>query len=363
MTRSVMTPDDRIPVSLLTGFLGSGKTTVLNRLLKTPEFARTAVIINEFGEVGLDHELVEAVAENIVLLESGCVCCTVRGDLISTLVDLLRQRDEGGFPPFDRVIIETTGLADPVPVLASLLVSPELFSQYRIDGIITTVDASTAHATLDRQPEAVKQIAVADSILLTKTDLVDASAAKAVRDRIAGINPGCAIIVTHNGMVTPAHLFNQGQFDPASRSDDVQNWLRAEMYQDAEATPAAPRHADGVKSRSLTIDTPIPMRVFDMWVDALMAMLGPDLLRMKGIVHVEGTPGPFVLHSVQHVFHPPVMLTSWPSQDRTSRIVLIGRNLPDHVVQASLDWLRTTAGKPVKPKRSLFRADRITFPF
>lgn len=352
--------DDRIPVSLLTGFLGSGKTTVLNRLLKHSDLQRTAVIINEFGEVGIDHDLVETVTENLVLLQNGCLCCTVRGDLIDTLRDLYEKSAAGVVDAFDRVIIETTGLADPVPILASLLADPTLSMQFRLDGIITTVDAATAADTLDRQLESVKQIAVADRILLTKTDLSRPAAARELEQRIAAINPGAKIMRAHNGVVDPAMLFDTGIYDPDCKSAEVREWLNAEAYLDADLVDEASRfpgqsrhnrsrHDEHISSVSLLIDEPISMQVFDTWLDSLMAIMGPDMLRMKGLVHVEGMEGPFVLHAVQHVFHPPVPLNRWPSDDQRTRIVLIGRDMNPTLIDNSLKFLRSTAQKK-KPK-------------
>src|SRR5437764_5854630 len=213
-----MPPTDaasRIPVTVLTGFLGSGKTTVLNHVLKQPGMAATAVIVNEFGEIGLDHLLVESATEDVVLLSSGCLCCTVRGDIVNTLTDLFVSRVKGRVPYFTRVVIETTGLADPAPVLHALISDPIVAARYMIDGVVTTVDAVNGAGTLDRHPEAVKQAAVADRLLLTKTDLAEPVRRRAIEARLAALNPSATVVPVAHGAVDPAVLFNIGFYDPA----------------------------------------------------------------------------------------------------------------------------------------------------
>ena len=336
--------DDRIPVTLLTGFLGSGKTTVLNRLLAQPSLKSSAVIINEFGEIGLDHELVTAVTENMVLLQSGCLCCSIRGDLIETLHDLLEKSALGEISAFDRVIIETTGLADPAPILHTLMTDQVLASQFRLDGIVTTIDAATAMATLDQQVESVKQAAVADRLLLTKTDLVSPDMAQMVEARLAAINPGAPVTRVHNGVVDPVGLFNIGLFDPSSKGAEVEAWLNQEAYAEAGQRPGnVNRHDDSIRAVSLTIDRPIALPILDLWLDTLMGLQGPDLLRMKGLINVEGAAGPMLIHGVQHIFHPPVLLDAWPSLDHRTRIVLIARNVAPRIIEDSLMFLRSAA--------------------
>jgi G3E family GTPase len=347
------------PISLLTGFLGSGKTTVLNYLLRQPDLGQTAVVINEFGAIGLDHELVESSTENMVLLQSGCLCCTIRGDLVQTLHQLLDRRNKGEVTPFDRVIIETTGLADPAPILHTLMTDGLLSQEFRLDGVITTVDATSGSSTLDKQVEAVKQAAVADRLLLTKTDLADPGTVHALEARLREINPGAPIIRVHNGVVDPTRLLDAGLYNPATKSLDVQNWLKAEAYSepghhhhghdhhdhhhdghghhDHDHDPN--RHDDRISAVSYTIDDPIPVKTFDEWLETMIMLRGPDILRLKGIVHVEDMPAPFVLHGVQHIFHTPILLRDWPSEDRRSRIVLIGRDLSDEFLKQSFDFL------------------------
>lgn len=337
-----------VPVSLLTGFLGSGKTTVLNRLLSRTEFARTVVVINEFGEIGLDHELVESSTEDMVLLKSGCLCCTIRGDLVDTLRGLTARKQGGTIAPFDRVLIETTGLADPAPILHTLMSDLALTSAYRLDGVITTVDAATGDATLDRQIESVKQAAVADRLLLTKTDLVPPAQAMALSQRLRRLNPAAPIIVSRQGEVDPAGLLDAGLYNPQTKSLDVQRWLKAEAYTtdghgDHHGHGHAHdhrhdinRHDDHIKAVCLTVEEPLPASAFDTWLGLLLAMKGPDILRIKGIVNIEGFDGPLVIHGVQHVFHPPLQMKKWPSSDRRSRIVFITRDLDESALRDTL---------------------------
>jgi G3E family GTPase len=322
-----------IPVAVLTGFLGSGKTTLLAHLVRQPGFARTAVIINEFGEVGLDHELIETSAESFVTLQTGCLCCTIRGDLVLTLDDLLRRRDAGTVPPFERVVIETTGLADPAPVLQALMTDAALADRLALAGVVTTVDAVTGAATLDRQPEAVKQAAVADRIVLTKTDLHTDDALLA---RLKALNPSAPVLPVVLGQVDPARLFDAGLYDPVAKSAEVQAWLAAE----AHAHDHAHRHDAGITSFCLVREAPIRAVTLTLFLEVLAEHCGGELLRLKGLVAIAESPQrPAVFHGVQHVFHPPAWLEHWPSDDRRSRMVLIGRNLRRAWVEALLDAL------------------------
>jgi len=339
---------DRIPVTLLTGFLGSGKTTVLNHFLQHPALANTLVIINEFGEVGIDHALlVHTSEETVVEMSSGCLCCTIRGDLAKTLRDAPWRFARGGKRWFERVVIETTGLADPVPVMHTLMMDPDVEQLYRLDGVIATVDAATALPTLERQFESVKQAAVADMLLLTKTDLTDLNTISAVEARLRAINPAAPIIYTTNGAIDPARLFEAGLHSPAARTEDVRRWLSAEAYEHEQKHGHhhhhgehhhhdVNRHGKDITAVCLTIDDPINPIVFNGWLGLIAAYRGPDLLRIKGLVNIIGEPGPVVIHGVQHVFHPSVSLDSWPDDDRRSRIVFIGRNLPAKRLQEAL---------------------------
>jgi len=326
-----------IPVSVLTGFLGSGKTTLLGRLVRRPEFARTAVIINEFGEVGLDHDLVEASEESFVQLQTGCLCCTIRGDLVLTLEDLLRRRDAGTVPRFERVVIETTGLADPAPILQALMTDPVAAERLALAGVVTTVDAATGAATLDRQREAVKQAAVADRLVLTKTDLLPASAD--LLARLAAINPSAPVLQATFGQIEPDRLFDGGLYDPAGKAPDVQIWLAADAH-------GHHHHDSGISSFCVMREAPIRAVALALFLETLAEHCGPDLLRVKGILNIAESPDhPAVIHGVQHVFHPPAFLERWPSADRRSRIVFITRDIPRAWIEHLLEALDAEVGE------------------
>ncbi|HEY7386689.1 MAG TPA: GTP-binding protein [Beijerinckiaceae bacterium] len=333
----------RIPISVLTGFLGSGKTTVLNRLVRHPDMVRALVVVNELGEIGLDHELVERATDDVVLLQSGCLCCSVRSDLIETLQAMRRKAERGEIPRFDRVIIETTGLADPGPILQAIMVEPAVTSHFQLDGVVATVDAVNAEATLGRHNEAVRQVAVADRILLTKTDLAEPAQAMAVEQDLAALNPSVPIIRTAPGeAIDPALLFGLGLYDPSSKSADVRRWLDWERGRPRASRPVADdasRHDARIRSASLAFDAPIAGEALDRWLNSLLRFRGPDLLRFKAIVNVTELPGPLVLHGVQHVIHPPVMLKEWPSADRRTRMVFITHDIDEDALRASLQEL------------------------
>jgi len=336
----------RTPVTLLTGFLGSGKTTVLNHVLKQPEMAATAVIVNEFGEIGIDHLLVEKAIDDVVLMQSGCLCCTIRGDIAETLVNLFVDRAKGRIPGFERVVIETTGLADPAPILHALMSDPIVAERYMVDGVVTTVDAVNGGDTLDRQVEAMKQAAVADRLLLTKCDLASPEVRRELEGRLAALNPGAPIIEVAGGAVDPELLFNLGLFDPNTKTVEVQRWLGEEAFHDEPddhghhhhpAGHDVNRHDEHISSFCITRETPMSWTALSGWLDALASMRGADLLRVKAIVAIEDRPGqPVVLHGVQHLFHPPVLLPEWPSDDHRTRIVFITRDLPRETIEKSL---------------------------
>jgi len=325
-----------IPVSIITGFLGSGKTTLLNQLLSHPGMEETAVLINEFGEVGLDHLLVRQISEDIVLLKSGCLCCTVRGDLVDSLRELFLKRSHGEVPEFRRAVVETTGLADPAPIIHTLMTDPVLGKLYRLDGIVTTVDAVHGSAQLDSHAEPIKQAAVADRLVLTKTDITDAATVEALRARLGAINPSAPVMVAVNGDADPDALFDCGLFNPKTKNPDVARWLNEEAYAEAPGHNHHHdfnRHDDRINAFCMTVDAPIEWEAFAVWLEMLLATRGENVLRIKGILNVAGETKPVAIHGVQHVFHPPAAIPEWPDAERRSRIVFITRDLGRQAIE------------------------------
>jgi G3E family GTPase len=357
------TPPTPIPLTVLTGFLGVGKTTLLNRLLKDPALADTAVIINEFGEVGLDHLLVEYISDNMVLLQSGCLCCTMRGDLVDALETLLRDLDNRRCN-FRRVLLETTGLADPAPVLHTVMSHPYLLLRYRLDGVVTVVDAVNGEATLDAHFEAVKQAAVADRIVLAKTDLADAAQRERILARLRALNPAAPILDSAKGEAVSDRLVGSGLYDPDKKIPDVNKWLAAEAHSDADHHHHhdVNRHDDHIRSFVLTADDAIPAGTLEMFLELLRATHGANLLRLKGIVKLAEMPDtPVVVHGVQHVFHPTARLDRWPDDDHRTRLVFITRDLPERVVRELFEAFLGVAA-PDRPDRAAL-TDNPLIPF
>jgi G3E family GTPase len=329
----------RLPLTLITGFLGSGKTTLLRRLLRHPGMNRAAVIVNEFGDVALDHELIAASSEQVTLLANGCLCCTLRTDLQQTLRDLFIRRRAGEVIDFDRVFVETTGLADPVPVLHTLQSDGLLAAQYRLNGVVTLIDAVNGMGQLDTMPEAARQAAVADRLVVTKTDIAEPREVERLRERLAAMNPFALVVTAIDGEIDPALLADIAPRSTRAPSGELSRWLDAGAS--AAGGPVRQRfgspagaHDAAIHAFCLWFDRPFTWDGLGATLTALTALRGPDLLRMKGIVHIAGEPGPVVLQGAQHVFHPPVTLEGAADTDPRSRIVFIVRGIPRESIEA-----------------------------
>jgi G3E family GTPase len=337
---SVAAYETLIPVNVITGFLGSGKTTLLNRLLRSPQLARTAVLVNEFGEVGLDHLLLETVDAETVILQSGCVCCTIRGDLAEAIRKLFSRRERGLIPRFNRLAIETTGLADPAPIISTLVAEPVIRHHFRLGNVITTVDAINGALHLAQNPESVKQVAVADRVVLTKADLAGDAKVGELKTALRRLNPTAPIVDAATDPLAPDDLMAADVYDPARRSLEVRRWL------DEAAHRAVPgglqhghdpnRHDRDIHAFCLTFDRPLDWTLFGIWLSMLLHAHGERVLRVKGILNVLGLATPVVIHAVQHVVHPPAHLERWPDADRRSRIVFIVRGLEQKAIARSL---------------------------
>jgi G3E family GTPase len=348
------------PVNLITGFLGSGKTTLLQRLLRDPALADTAVLINEFGEVGLDHQLLERIDETMVLLQSGCLCCTIRGELSSAIKDLHARREGGHIPFFRRLVIESTGLADPFPILSTVHADPVLKHHFRLGNVIATVDAVNGEAQLSRQENA-KQVAVADRLVLTKTDLADERTAETVILHVRQLNPSAPLWRIPCGPLDAEALLSHDTFELASKSEMAQRWFASEvrpkwhrhghdhslngldqgvggLLSDARGGHGhhPSRHCDGIHAFALVCDKPLDWTAFGIWLTMLLNRHGSAVLRVKGILNVADSPAPVAVHGVQHLVHPPVHMAAWPDEDRRSRIVFIVDGLDRAMIERSL---------------------------
>jgi len=353
MTDQTSDADLRCPVTLLTGFLGAGKTTLLNTILNDAEGPNIAVVVNEFGEAGLDHDLIEAVDEEVVLMQSGCLCCSIRGDLSTTLHGLLNRQRRGEIR-FDRVVIETTGLADPGPIIQTLLVDAYLAHNVRLDGVVTVVDAAMGPDTLDRQFEAVSQVAMADLLVLSKTDLAAQNSRTAFEARLRDINPTAPILQSTQKGVPLDALWGLSGMSRQSQPETVMAWLTPPTptqtvdpftnlsgFGSIETTAPLPSGHDArIGSASIVVNEPISVEAFDLWLDTLVMLKGPNILRVKGIVHLIDIEAPFVFHGVQHLFDPPVPMPHWPGGDRKSRIVVIARDMTNPELVRSLEMLQ-----------------------
>ena len=337
MTASIITP-----VTLLTGFLGSGKTTLLNRLLKHPSMSETAVLINEFGAVSIDHLLVREASENMIIMSNGCICCSVAGDMVTALRDLYFKRANNEIPMFKRVVIETTGLADPAPIMHTLIEMPLVAARYSLSGIVVTVDAAHGMKQLDDHFESVKQAAVADRIVITKTDLVARDVSEKLRARIAALNPGAIIFEAVAGEIDPDLLFDTGLYQPGTKTADVQKWLRAEAYRPLAAKTGLfeqrekPRHDERIRAFAVIIHAPVTWQNLVDALEMLTSMRGEQILRIKGIVNVANEAAPRAIHAVQHTIYPAARLPLWPDADHRTRLVFITRDLDENFIRDTL---------------------------
>ena len=330
----------RVPVTILTGFLGSGKTTLLQRLLEGEEGRRTAVLINEFGEISIDHLVVKAVSGNTVVLQNGCVCCSVRSELRSGLRELLDNRDKGVAPQFDRIVIETTGLADPVPLVQTVRIDTMLRHQLRLANIISTVDAVNGMEQLNTQEEAIRQASTADRLVITKTDLCNRRQVIRLERALSRLNPLAPISRTPSQGDLWKLLIHQNSFDPKSRSVEVRSWLEAAEKLSNEA-PLVPEDAHNHRGRSIvSFAVRIPHAVdwtpFSVWLSLLVHRHGRNVLRIKGLLDVPGAKGPISLNVVQHFIHAPIYLDGWPDADHSSRLVFIVQKLDQDAIRMSL---------------------------
>ena len=341
----------RLPIHVITGFLGSGKTTLLNQLLHQPRMQHTVVIVNEFGEISLDHLLVKATTEDMMILEGGCVCCSVRSDLLNTLEDLFHKRERQEIPEFEQVLVETTGLADPAPILRTLINDPFIATHYRLEVVVTTVDALYGAQQQDEFDESAKQVALANHLILTKIDLVDTSELGALKQRLRRSNP-IALIHEANlnqNMIDATTLFNTSYYNNQTQQLDVARWLQANVYIEHQQQTLndehhfdrkkkSNRHDAYIKTFCIEHSEPLHWLTLERWIQQLTRLRGKDLLRVKGIAYTYESDLPVIIQGVQHIFQPPTTLDAWPNKERRSQIVFITRNIEktliEHVLHA-----------------------------
>jgi G3E family GTPase len=338
-----------ITANILTGFLGSGKTSLLRRLLKQPDLSDTAVMINEFGEVGLDHLLIEAVDDEVVLLDSGCVCCTIRGDLKEALLRLYARRQSGEVPPFSRIVIETTGLADPAPIVATFAADPMLKHHFRIGNVVTVVDAECGSSNLDAYEESRRQVAVADRLVVSKIDIAGARKAAQLSARLSRINSTAEILQSGETDDASAALLTHDAHDEMTRLGEVSRWIAASVsevheHDDGDHPHAHDKHGD-IRAMLVSADEPLDWAGFGLWLSMLLNRHGSSVLRVKGLVNVVGRDAPVVVQGVQHLIHKPVHLEQWPEGVPRTRLVLIVRGLDEKLIQRSFRaFMRLGAG-------------------
>ncbi len=342
---------DLIPVNILTGALGSGKTTLLKALLRAPRLAGTMVLVNELGEVGIDHHLVEHVSESTLLLENGCLCCAMRDDLKTALKELHARRDRGEIPRYERVVVETTGIADPVPIAYTLLAEPVLQHHYRLGNVVTVVDAVNAPVQLDRFPEPVRQVALADRLVVSKLDIAGPGALEALRQRLAALNPDAPLLGADSPDLDPVDLLITDIHDRQSTSREVERWMHA-AGDAAGADAGHDPHPAAITATCFTFDAVLDWTAFGVWMSMLLHRHGDRVLRLKGLLNVAGVPGPVLVNGVQHLVHPPAHLDRWPDDDRASRLVVISSGLDREEIERSLQVFNALANpRPARNTR------------
>ena len=339
------TYSDLIPVNVLTGALGSGKTTLLKALLRAPRLTGTMVLVNELGEVGIDHHLVEHASESTLLLENGCLCCAMRDDLKTALKDLHSRRARGEIPRYERVVVETTGIADPVPIAYTLLAEPVLQHHYRLGNVVTVVDAVNAAVQLDRFAESVKQVALADRLVVSKLDIAGPGALEALRPRLARVNPDALVVAADSPDLDPIGLLIADIHDRRSKNAEVERWMRSTSDAAAAHEDHHP-HTESITACCFTFDAVLDWTAFGVWMSMLLHRHGDQVLRMKGLLNVAGVPGPVLVNGVQHLVHPPAHLDRWPDEDRRSRLVVISSGLDREEIGRSLHAFNALANPP-----------------